>query len=94
MAERGTLVPVGHAAEAGEAFPYGAFFGDQGRHGRTLTTCSPARTRPRTWAARRTWWRRAHWTRASPGGSWERAGDAGAGRLGRRLHGRAVLELT
>lgn len=38
LAPHGTLVAVGHSAGAGETFPYGALFGDAGRHDRTLAT--------------------------------------------------------
>ncbi|MGJ6970114.1 zinc-binding dehydrogenase, partial [Streptosporangium sp. G11] len=38
LAEGGTLVAVGHSANNGENFPFGAFFGDQGRHDRSIVT--------------------------------------------------------
>ncbi|MFI6639209.1 zinc-binding dehydrogenase [Streptomyces sp. NPDC050504] len=38
LASHGTLVALGHSAGVGETFPYGALFGNEGRHDRTLTT--------------------------------------------------------
>ncbi|MFD3575547.1 zinc-binding dehydrogenase [Streptomyces sp. NPDC058644] len=38
LAPHGTLVAVGHSSGAGEEFPFGALFGDGGRHDRSLTT--------------------------------------------------------
>ncbi|MEV8018218.1 zinc-binding dehydrogenase [Streptomyces sp. NPDC086554] len=38
LAPHGTLVAMGHSSGAGEDFPYGALFGDGGRHDRSLTT--------------------------------------------------------
>ncbi|MFI5979267.1 zinc-binding dehydrogenase [Streptomyces sp. NPDC051555] len=97
LAERGTLVSVGHATDTGEAFPYGAFFGDQGRHDRTLTTffllactdLAPDLTRLAGLVASGELDPQIAWR-----GSWERAGEAVAALLGRRLHGKAVLDLT
>ncbi|WP_147123927.1 zinc-binding dehydrogenase, partial [Nocardia neocaledoniensis] len=96
LSEGGTLVAVGHAAEQGETFPYGALFGDQGRHDRTLTTfflLSCARLGPDlSWLAARvaagdldpgiTW--RGDWTNA------DQAIDA---LLAGGLNGKAVLDL-
>lgn len=38
LAPHGTLVAVGHSSGVGEEFPFGALFGDGGRHDRSLTT--------------------------------------------------------
>lgn len=38
LAPHGTLVAVGHSSGDGESFPFGALFGDGGRHDRSLTT--------------------------------------------------------
>ena len=92
----GTLVSVGHAADAGEDFPFGTFFGDQGRHDRSIVTffllaCSGL-DRELTWLAQRVaagdldpgiTWR----------GSWDAAEEAIDALLARRLHGKAVLTL-
>ncbi|UGT57474.1 zinc-binding dehydrogenase [Nocardia asteroides] len=96
LSEGGTLVAVGHAAEQGEAFPYGALFGDQGRHDRTLTTfflLSCARLGPDlSWLADRVAtgeldpslaWR----------GDWTRADEAIEALLAGGLDGKAVLDL-
>ncbi|WP_308315370.1 zinc-binding dehydrogenase [Streptomyces sp. ISL-100] len=97
LAERGTLVAVGHAAHEGETFPYGALFGDNGRHDRTIATFSlPAcadLAPDLTWLAHRVAageldpqisWR----------GGWEKAADAIGALLERRLHGKAVLDIV
>lgn len=96
LAERGTLVAVGHAAHEGETFPYGALFGDGGRHDRSIVAFSlPACAglgRDLTWLADRIAadvldpqisWR----------GGWDSAGDAIGALLERRLHGKAVLDI-
>ncbi|WP_280460256.1 zinc-binding dehydrogenase [Nocardia carnea] len=96
LAEGGTVVSVGHAAGAAETFPYGAFLGDQGRHDRSITTffllqCTGL-SRDFGWLARQVstsaldpniTWR----------GPWSEADTAIHALLGRRLHGKAVLEL-
>ncbi|MFD5075947.1 zinc-binding dehydrogenase [Streptomyces sp. NPDC058371] len=38
LAAHGTLVALGHSSGTGEAFPFGAFFGDAGRHNRSITS--------------------------------------------------------
>ncbi|WP_344530267.1 zinc-binding dehydrogenase, partial [Streptomyces rectiviolaceus] len=38
LAPHGILVAVGHSSGDGEDFPFGALFGDAGRHDRSLTT--------------------------------------------------------
>ncbi|MGH4031703.1 zinc-binding dehydrogenase [Actinomycetota bacterium Odt1-20B] len=96
VAERGTLVAVGHATGQGESFPFGALFGDQGRHDRSLTTffllaCTGLGP-DLTWLASRVAvgdldpqisWR----------GSWHQAAAATEALLERRLHGKAVLDI-
>ncbi|RJO70711.1 alcohol dehydrogenase [Nocardia panacis] len=96
LSEGGTLVAVGHVAGAGEVFPFGAFFGDQGRHDRSIVTffllaCKDLAP-DLTWLAERVAagaldpnivWR----------GDWTRVGEAADALLNRRLHGKAVLEL-
>ncbi|MGA5143225.1 zinc-binding dehydrogenase [Streptomyces azureus] len=96
LAEGGTLVAVGHAAHQGETFPYGALFGDGGRHDRSIVAFAlPSCTglgRDLTWLADRIAagvldpqisWR----------GGWDSAGDAIGALLERRLHGKAVLDI-
>ncbi|MGC4942535.1 zinc-binding dehydrogenase [Kribbella sp. DT2] len=97
LAERGTLVAVGHATDQGEAFPYGAFFGDQGRHDRTVTTffllachdLGPDLTRLANLVAAGELDPQIAWR-----GGWDKAAEAVDALLERRLHGKAVLELT
>lgn len=96
LSEGGTLVAVGHAAGQDERFEFGAFFGDQGRHDRSITTffllSSPNLGPDLTWLAEQVTagtldagisWR----------GDWDRAAEAAELLLARRLHGKAVLEL-
>ncbi|MFJ8077110.1 zinc-binding dehydrogenase [Streptomyces sp. NPDC096176] len=97
LAQGGTLVAVGHAAHQDETFPFGALFGDQGRHDRSIVSFSlPACTGlapDLTWLAHRVAageldpqisWR----------GSWDAASDAIDALLQRRLHGKAVLDIA
>ncbi|WP_431044460.1 zinc-binding dehydrogenase [Streptomyces sp. P1-3] len=97
LAERGTLVAVGHATGEGEHFPYGTFFGDQGRHDRSVATffllACTGLAPDLTWLAERVAageldpqiaWR----------GGWDAAAEAVDSLLGRRLHGKAVLDLA
>ncbi|WP_019606675.1 zinc-binding dehydrogenase [Nocardiopsis sp. CNS-639] len=93
----GTLVAVGHVTGRPEHFPLDAFLVDDGRHGRSITTFhlqnGVAPAGDLGWLAGRV---------ASgdldPGiswrGSWDRADEAVAALLERRLRGKAVLELT
>ncbi|MEU7022015.1 zinc-binding dehydrogenase [Streptomyces sp. NPDC046203] len=94
--EGGTLVSVGHGADKGEDFPFGAFFGDQGRHDRSIVTffllACTGLDRDLAWLARRVaagdldpgiTWR----------GSWDAPGEAIDALLTRGLHGKAVLTL-
>jgi NADPH:quinone reductase len=93
----GTLVAVGHSSGEGEIFDFGDLFGNGGRHDRSLATFYLADTE--AFGADLTWlagqvaagaldpqiaWR----------GSWEKVDDAIAALLERRLHGKAVIELT
>ncbi|MFD9409733.1 zinc-binding dehydrogenase [Streptomyces sp. NPDC059989] len=97
LAQGGTLVAVGHSAHQGEDFPFGALFGDQGRHNRSIVSFFlPACTGlapDLTWLAHRVAageldpqisWR----------GSWDGAADAIDALLQRRLHGKAVLDIA
>ncbi|GAA2112151.1 zinc-binding dehydrogenase [Actinomadura alba] len=98
LARGGTLVSVGHAAGEEETFPYGAFFGDQeGRYDRSIVTfyliACTGLAPDLTWLAERVAagdldpqisWR----------GGWDRAAEALDTLLGRRLHGKAVLDIT
>ncbi|MFC9916473.1 zinc-binding dehydrogenase [Streptomyces sp. NPDC059862] len=97
LAQGGTLVAVGHSAHQGETFPFGALFGDQGRHNRSIVAFSlPACTGlapDLTWLAHRVAageldpqisWRSC----------WDGAADAIDALLQRRLHGKAVLEIS
>ncbi|WP_424887180.1 zinc-binding dehydrogenase [Streptomyces sp. XH2] len=96
LREGGTLVAVGHSAHEAETFPYGALFGDQGRHDRSITTffllACTGLAPDLSWLASRVAsgdldpqisWR----------GDWENAADAMDALLGRRLHGKAVLDI-
>jgi NADPH:quinone reductase-like Zn-dependent oxidoreductase len=96
LAEGGTLVSVGHVTGEGETFPFGMLFGDQGRHDRSVVTffllaCTGLAS-DLTWLAGRVAageldpqisWR----------GSWHNATEATEALLGRRLHGKAVLDI-
>ncbi|MER7368767.1 zinc-binding dehydrogenase, partial [Nonomuraea wenchangensis] len=97
LAPHGTLVSVGHSAEEPEVFPPGAFYGDAGRHGRSIVTFYLLDGQPLepdlTWLAARVAdgvldphvsWR----------GGWDRAGEAVSALLERRLHGKAVLDVS
>nr|WP_218021519.1 zinc-binding dehydrogenase [Nocardia acidivorans] len=97
LSEGGTIVAVGHAAGVAETFPFGAFFGDRGRHDRSITTfflLACAGLGPDlSWLAEQVAsgtldpniaWR----------GEWTRFGEAAEALLSRRLHGKAVLELS
>ncbi|MFJ2738778.1 zinc-binding dehydrogenase [Streptomyces sp. NPDC087440] len=94
LAEGGTLVAVGHSAEQGEHFPFGALFGDQGRHDRSLVTffllgcrgLAPDLSRLAARVAAGDLDPQIAWR-----GGWDRAAEATEALLGRRLHGKAVL---
>ncbi|ANB10571.1 alcohol dehydrogenase [Streptomyces ambofaciens] len=97
LTQGGTLVAVGHAAHEGESFPYGALFGDGGRHDRSLVTFSlPACTGLAPdlgWLADEVALGRLD-PNISWRGGWDRAADAVDALLNRRLHGKAVLEIS
>ncbi|MER6046764.1 zinc-binding dehydrogenase [Streptomyces sp. NPDC001793] len=96
LTEGGTLVAVGHSAHEPETFPYGALYGDQGRHDRTLTTffllACTGLARDLTWLAEQvatgTLTPHVSWR-----GPWTDAPHAIDALLERRLHGKAVLDL-
>lgn len=94
----GTLVAVGHVAIGeGESFPYGALFGDNGRHDRSLVTffllngadlaadlgMLAAKVATGELDARISW-----------RGGWDKAPEAVDALVERRLHGKAVLDLS
>ncbi|EST27252.1 zinc-binding dehydrogenase [Streptomyces niveus] len=93
----GTLVSVGHVAvDEGEHFPYGALFGNEGRHDRSLVTfylldCPDLGPDLALLAAKvaaaeldaHVSWR----------GGWDKAPEAVEALLERRLHGKAVIDL-
>lgn len=97
LTQGGTLVSVGHVtADEGENFPYGAFFGHDGRHDRSLVTfflldCRDLGPDLALLAAKvaaaeldaNVSWR----------GGWDKAPEAIDALLERRLHGKAVLDL-
>jgi NADPH:quinone reductase len=96
LAPGGTLVSVGHSAGGDEDFPFGAFTG-RGRHDRSITTFflldCPDLTPDLGWLAEavatgpldpQVSWR----------GSWTDSADAVEALLGRKLHGKAVLDIS
>ncbi|MGW2375192.1 zinc-binding dehydrogenase [Kitasatospora sp. NPDC001683] len=94
LSEGGTLVAAGHSAGKGEEFPFGALFGDQQRHDRSLVTffllgCTGL-GRDLGWLAHR-----VAAGELDPGitwrGSWDGAAEAVDALLAGRLHGKAVL---
>ncbi|MFD9452567.1 zinc-binding dehydrogenase [Streptomyces sp. NPDC059985] len=96
LAERGTLVAVGHATDESEHFPFGAFFGDQGRHDRSIATffllACTGLAPDLTWLSALVSARELD-PQISWRGSWGKAAEAAEALLGRRLHGKAVLDL-
>ncbi|RCV54210.1 zinc-binding dehydrogenase [Marinitenerispora sediminis] len=97
LAGGGTLVSVGHVTGEGEYFPFGALFGNDGRHDRSIVTfylgAADGLPRDLTWLAAEVAgggldpqisWR----------GGWDRVGEAAEALLTRRLHGKAVLEVA
>jgi NADPH:quinone reductase-like Zn-dependent oxidoreductase len=96
LAGGGTLVSVGHAAGDGEVFPFGAFAGDQGRQDRSITTFFLAAHRDLasdlSWLAGAVAAGRLD-PQISWRGSWRGTAEAVGLLLGRRLHGKAVLEI-
>ncbi|MFH8992477.1 zinc-binding dehydrogenase [Streptomyces sp. NPDC017940] len=92
----GTLVSVGHSGGDDEHFPHGVLYGDQGRHDRSVVSfyllgCADL-GRDLEWLAGEVAAGRLDAGQAWRG-SWADAGDAAAALLGRRLGGKAVLEV-
>ncbi|GAA1107208.1 zinc-binding dehydrogenase [Streptomyces javensis] len=96
LAAHGTLVSVGHVTGQPETFPFGALYGNEGRHNRSIVTFylldRPDIGPDLGWLAERVatgdldpqiTWR----------GGWDRAEEAVAALLDRRLHGKAVLDI-
>ncbi|ASQ95013.1 zinc-binding dehydrogenase [Streptomyces sp. 11-1-2] len=96
LAAHGTLVSVGHVTGQPETFPFGALYGNEGRHNRSIVTFylldRPDIGADLGWLAERVatgdldpqiTWR----------GGWDRAEEAVAALLDRRLHGKAVLDI-
>jgi NADPH:quinone reductase len=96
LAAGGTLVSVGHATDEGEHFPFGAFFGNEGRHDRSIVTFylldCPDVGPDLTWLAGAVAAGRLD-PQVSWRGSWKDVADATTALLERRLHGKAVLEI-
>ncbi|MEV6927340.1 zinc-binding dehydrogenase [Dactylosporangium sp. NPDC051485] len=97
LAESGTLVSVGHGTGGAETFPFGAFFGDQGRHDRSIVTFFLLACRglspDLTWLAGAVAGGRLD-PQISWRGAWDAAGQAIEALRGRRLHGKAVLDIA
>jgi NADPH:quinone reductase-like Zn-dependent oxidoreductase len=93
--EDGTLVAIGHATDQGEQFPFGAFFGDGGRHNRSVVTFFLGAVRnlgpDLTWLAGAVAAGRLD-PQISWRGSWQDVAQATALLRERRLHGKAVLD--
>ncbi|MEW9554284.1 zinc-binding dehydrogenase [Nonomuraea sp. NPDC050783] len=97
LAAGGTLVSVGRSSGEPAHFPADEFQGDQGRHGRSIVTFYLLDGVPigqdLAWLGARV----ADGTldpHVSWRGGWDRAGEAVGALLERRLHGKAVLDLT
>ncbi|TYB63311.1 zinc-binding dehydrogenase [Nonomuraea sp. PA05] len=96
LAPHGTLVAVGHGTGEAETFPFGALFGNDGRHDRALVTFylldGGDLVPDLTWLAGR-----VAAGDLDPGiswrGGWERADEAVAALMEGRLHGKAVLDV-
>ncbi|WP_275559539.1 zinc-binding dehydrogenase [Streptomyces sp. 5-6(2022)] len=96
LAAHGTLVSVGHVTGQPETFPFGALYGNEGRHNRSIVTFylldRPDIGADLGWLAERVatgdldpqiTWR----------GGWDRAEEAVTALTDRRLHGKAVLDI-
>lgn len=96
LAAGGTLVAVGHTTGGGEHFPFGALFGSDGRHDRSIVTFYLLEClnvgRDLAWLADAVAAGRLD-PQVSWRGSWKDAADATGALLGRRLHGKAVLDI-
>ncbi|RSS50670.1 alcohol dehydrogenase [Streptomyces sp. WAC07061] len=96
LRQGGTLVALGHAAGRGEDFPFGALFGNEGRHDRSVVTffllSCPGLDRDLSWLAHRV----ADGT-LDPGvtwrGGWDDATAAVTALRAGNLLGKAVLTL-
>ncbi|GAA4980127.1 NADPH:quinone reductase-like Zn-dependent oxidoreductase [Nonomuraea thailandensis] len=96
LAAHGTLVSVGHGTGEAEVFPFGALFGDEGRHDRSVVTFylldGTDLVPDLTWLAAR-----VAAGDLDPGiswrGEWKRADEAVAALVEGRLHGKAVLDV-
>jgi NADPH:quinone reductase len=96
LAAGGILVAVGHTTGEGEQFPFGALFGHEGRHDRSIVTFylldCPGVGRDLAWLAGEVAAGRLD-PQVSWRGSWKDAADATGALLERRLHGKAVLDI-
>ncbi|GAA0928094.1 zinc-binding dehydrogenase [Pseudonocardia zijingensis] len=96
LAPGGTLVSVGNTTGQGEQFPPGGFLGAEGLHDRTIVTFYLLECRDLgpdlAWLASAVSAGRLD-PQISWRGSWEDAAEAVGALLGRRLHGKAVLEI-
>jgi NADPH:quinone reductase-like Zn-dependent oxidoreductase len=96
LAAGGTLVSVGHATDEGERFPFGALFGNDGRHDRSIVTFylldCPNVGPDLAWLAGAVATGRLD-PQVSWRGSWKDVADATGALLERRLHGKAVLDI-
>ncbi|MEV2272711.1 zinc-binding dehydrogenase [Nonomuraea africana] len=97
LTEHGTLVTVGHASQEDTVFPAGSFLGNEGRHNRTISTfyllactgLAPDLTHLAELVAQGALDPGIAWR-----GSWDKAAEAFDALRERRLHGKAVLDLT
>ncbi|MFJ9590415.1 zinc-binding dehydrogenase [Streptomyces acidicola] len=97
LAPHGTLVAVDDVTLQPVQFPPGAFLGNDGRHGRSIVTFhlqdGPLPGPDLTWLADRV--AAADLTpQISWRGSWNQIDEAITALMGRRLHGKAVLDIT
>jgi NADPH2:quinone reductase len=95
----GTLISIGHAAQSGETFEYGAFRPNDGRHDRSIRTFFLFADEHADVADDLTWLAtEVTEGRLDPGitwhGDWAKHADATAALLDGRLHGKAVLDIT
>lgn len=97
LAAHGTLVSVGHVTGQPETFPFGALYGNDGRHDRSIVTFylleRPDTGPDLTWLAERVATGELDPQIAWRGG-WDRADEAIAALMERRLHGKAVLDIS
>jgi NADPH:quinone reductase-like Zn-dependent oxidoreductase len=96
LAAGGTLVAVGHSTDEGEHFPFGALFGHEGRHDRSIVTfylldCQNVGP-DLAWLAGAVTAGRLD-PQISWRGSWKDVAEATGALLERRLHGKAVLDI-